>query len=296
MCDAYCSCNSGCPDTGKGKGKGGKAGSGKAGSGKAGSGKSGKGDGDDRRRELFEVERRLCPGKAGKGGKSGGKSGGKTGSQGGKGKGSGSDDDGDYGCLAQAAKELQDMCDCTDYGCASSVPSSVPSAGPSMGPSIPPVAAAIDAPEASAAVEEIFEARQTCVQSHTGYSGIRGETYGELAGWCYEFTTDTKLFCRDENFEQTVFNMGWNEVSERGFDNLVYMCLDKDPVVLSDGAFCDEDFEVEVGCKVRGCRAALQCISSVLSHLVVVVVVEISDHAYCISTPTLFIAARLLFG
>merc|ERR1719199_2366340 len=145
MCDAYCSCVNGCPDTGKGKGKGGKAGSGKG-------GKSGKGDGDDRRRELYDFERRLCPGKAGKGGKSGGKSGGKTGSQGGKGKGSGSGDDGDYGCLAQAAKELQDMCDCTDYDCASSVPSSVPSAVPTE-----------KEDEIPAAVEqgstEIFEAR-----------------------------------------------------------------------------------------------------------------------------------------
>lgn len=44
--------------------------------------------------------------------------------------------------------------------------------------------------------------------------------------------------------------MGWNEVSERGFDNLVYMCLGKDSVVLSDGAFCDEDFKVEKGCKL----------------------------------------------
>merc|ERR1719199_2390310 len=149
MCDAYCSCVNGCPDTGKGKGKGGKAGSGKG-------GKSGKGDGDDRRRELYDFERRLCPGK------------------GGKGKGSGSGDDGDYGCLAQAAKELQDMCDCTDYDCASSVPSSVPSSFPSSVPSAVPTEKEDEIP---AAVEqgstEIFEARQTCVQSHTGYSGIR---------------------------------------------------------------------------------------------------------------------------
>ena len=89
--------------------------------------------------------------------------------------------------------------------------------------------------------------------------------YPNLAGWCYEFTADSQLFCRDENFEQTTFNMGWNEVSERGFDNLLYMCLDKDPVVLSDGAFCDEDFKVEAGCKVRGCRVAHVVHSSVPS-------------------------------
>ena len=200
----------------------------------------GKGSQIDGRRELVEVERRLCGGKSGC--KSGGKLGKGKGSRrlsSGKGKGGYSGD----GCNAidiieEANEIIQEKCKpCECSHAPSSEPSSEPSSQPSKVPTSPPVTTPAQvAPEAGV----VIEARQTCVKSHESYGF---DMYPDLAGWCTEVTANTKLNCRDGNF-----NLGWRDPGERGFDNLKLVCPGQPTITF--GEFCPTDQQVQIGCKL----------------------------------------------
>jgi hypothetical protein len=86
----------------------------------------------------------------------------------------------------------------------------------------------------------VVEARQTCMKSHHTYGT---DTYPDLAGQCTEVTAPTKLNIRDG-----VFDLGWDEPSEQGFDYLMYRCDGLEPVIFGDAP--PVDFPVEPGCKL----------------------------------------------